>query len=284
MIRLVTDSTAYVPAEFVRAYDIQVVPLKVQWGQETYAEIAGLDNRQLFLRLATMPGFPATSQPAAGEFQRAYRQILSRDASSEILVVTVSSKLSGTYQAAVSAARALPQARITVFDSLSAAMGAGLMVITAGEMAGRRGDLAQILDRLHQMRRDTSIFLMVDNLDYLRRGGRIGAASAFLGTLLQTKPILTITAGRLEAVERVRTHQKALNRLWQLLAQRLDRPDLPVQAGVMHVAAPAAMESLAGLLREHFNITRLFTAELGPVIGVHLGPGAVGAGICPEIG
>ena len=284
MIRLVTDSTGYVPAEFIRAYDIRVVPLKIQLDQVTYPETIGLSQQDFFLHVATAPNFPSTSQPAAGEFKQTYLQILREDSTAEILVVTVSSKLSGTYSVAASAASELPQARITVFDSLSAAMGTGLMVITAGEMASRRCGLTEILARLAQMRRDMRIFLMVDNLDYLRRGGRIGAASAFFGTLLNIKPILTLTDGQLEAVDRVRSKKKALTRLEQLLTQSLRDPDQPVQAGVMHVAAQAEMDALASILRTNLNITRLFTAEFGPVIGVHLGPGAVGAGICPEPG
>jgi DegV family protein with EDD domain len=123
---------------------------------------------------------------------------------------------------------------------------------------------------------------MVDSLDYLKRGGRIGAASAYLGTLLQAKPILAIVDGQIKPLGRVRTRKKAIDRLVAVLSSRLPAPDHPVQAGVMHAADSVAMEKLAVSMQARFNITRLFTAEFGPVIGAHLGPGALGAGICPD--
>jgi DegV family protein with EDD domain len=132
------------------------------------------------------------------------------------------------------------------------------------------------------MRRDTSIVLVVDTLEYLKRGGRIGAATAFLGTLLHTKPVLAVMEGEVRPVDRVRTRQKALACLMAEFERKLNTPDQPVQAGVMHVAAEAEMEKLTAMLKDRFNITRFYTSELGPVIGAHVGPGTVGAGICPE--
>jgi len=282
MIQVVTDSTAYVPARLVSTYNILVVPLKVQFGQESFAETGAFNHQQLFERLAIDSDWPTSSQPAVGEFKQTYRHILDETPDAEILVITVSSKLSGTYNAALNAARQMSQANITVFDSLSAAMGSGLLVITAAEMAGQHRSLTDILYRLAQMRREIRIVLMVDNLTYLKQGGRIGTASAFIGTLLDTKPILTIVAGQIKIIDRVRTKKKALNRLWQLLGQELGHPRQPVQAGVMHAAAPMEMNTLTRMLQDHFNITRLFTAEFGPVISIHLGPGALGVGICPD--
>lgn len=282
MIRVVTDSTGYVPARLVNTYDIRVVPLKVQFGQESLAETEALSHQQFFERLAAGSDRPTSSQPAVGEFKQTYRHILDETADAEILVITVSSKLSGTYNAALNAARQLAPAKITVFDTLSAAMGSGLLAITAAEMANQHRSLTDILDRLAQMRREMRLVLMVDNLTYLKQGGRIGAGAALIGTILDTKPILGIVAGQIKVIDRIRTKKKALHRLWQLLDQELVYPRQPVQAGVMHAAAPEEMNTLAGMLEEHFNITRLFKAEFGPVISLHLGPGAVGAGICPD--
>ncbi len=282
MIRVITDSTSYIPPEIMRRHQIEVVPLKVLFGAETYDEITGISNADFYQRLTTTAVFPTTSQPASGEFKQAYQQILRQDPSAEIIVLTISSKLSGTYSAATTAAEQLPEAKITVFDSLSAAMGLGLMAITASELAAAGQDLAQILGRLEQMRRDTSIFLMVDTLEYLKRGGRIGAAAAFLGTLLHTKPILAVVEGKIEPLDRVRTKKKALGRLFAALESKLADPGQPIQAGVMHIAAQAEMESMTTLIKERFNVVRLYTSELGPVVGAHLGPGALGVGICPE--
>jgi DegV family protein with EDD domain len=284
MLRVVTDSTCYIPPELIARYNISLVPLKVQVGRETFNELEVTSNRDFYRQMATSKIFPTTSQPATGEFKKTYQKILNDQPTAEILVLTVSSKLSGTYNAALTAARALPAANITVFDSLSVAMGLGIMVLTAAEMAAQDLSLTRIMARLAQMKREVTIFLFVDNLDYLKRGGRIGAASAFLGTLLKTKPILTIKEGKIEFVAQVRTKEKAIDRLITELERRLSYPDQPVQAGVMHVMANVHMAAVAGTLRDRFNLTRLFTLELGPVIGIHLGPGAVGAGICPEPG
>ena len=282
MVRVVTDSSCYLPADTLRKYNISVVPLKVQFGEETLNEVTGISSQDFYRRLSTAQEVPTTSQPSAGEFRVAYQEILADNPDTAIIALTVSSKLSGTYNVATTAATALPQANITVFDSLSAALGLGLMTITAAEMAADGQLMADILKRLKQMRHEISIVLMVESLEHLRRGGRIGTATAFLGTLLKTKPILTIVEGEIKPLERVRTKNRAMIRLIAELESKLTTPDQPVQAGVMHAAASADMETLVQMMRAHFNVTRLFAAEFGPVIGVHLGPGALGAGICPE--
>lgn len=282
MLKVVTDSTAYIPDDLAQQYGIVVVPLKVHFGQETYDEISGISNQTFYQRLITSAVFPTTSQPSPGQFKQTYQTILSENPSAEILVLTISSKLSGTYNAALAAAEQLPAAQITVFDSLSAAMGLGLMAITAVELDRAGRTPAEIMARLEQMRRDTSIVLVVDTLEYLRRGGRIGAAAAFLGTLLNTKPVLAVVEGRILPLDRVRSKKKALERLLAELESKLPHPAHPVQAGVMHIAAAQEMESMVALLRERFSLTRLYTSELGPVVGAHLGPGALGVGICLE--
>lgn len=282
MIKIVTDSTCYMPADIIARYDIRVVPLKVQFGEESYNEITGITNQDFYQRLKTSRDFPTTSQPSPAEFQAAYQQILGRHPGAEILTITLSSKLSGTYNSAMVAAQQVDRAAITVFDSLSTALGLGLMVIMAGEQAAAGSKLAPILTRLEQMRRDTMIVMVVDTLEYLKRGGRIGPAAAFLGTLLNTKPLLAVVAGQVQPLDRVRTKQRALERLLQELERKLARPDQPVQVGVMHVSAEAEMEKMAAMVKERFNVTRFYTAELGPVIGAHVGPGTLGVGLCPD--
>ena len=282
MIRLVTDSTSYIPAALIKQLHISTVPLKVQFGRESYAEFTGLSSQDFVSKLTASKIFPTTSQPTGREFLAVYHNILANQPETEILTITVSSKLSGTFNAALTAARELSTVPITVFDSLSAALGAGVMVITAAELAAQDRSMADILARLNQMRRELSLVLMVDSLEFLRRSGRLGAAAAWLGALLQTKPILTINQGQIEPLVQVRTKQKAMHRLVAELESRLAAPGQPVLAGVMHLAAQADMTTLTELMQAHFNITRLFTAEFGPVIGTHLGPGALGIGLCPE--
>lgn len=280
MIRLVTDSSSYLPPDFIEQHNIAVVPLKIQLGNQTFAEGMGLNNREFFDRLATTKDFPTTSQPAVSDFEQAYRQILIDNPLAEILVLTVSGKLSGTHASAMVAAAQLPQVRITVFDTLSVAMGAGLMVMTAARMIMAGRTLSDILARLSQMRQNLPIFLVVDTLEFLKRGGRIGAAAAFWGTLLDTKPILAVEAGQIRPVARVRGKKKALRYLFNELERKLPTPGHPVQAGVMHVAAEDDACQLGTIIRERFNVTYFFMFELGPVLAAHVGPGTIGAGFC----
>ena len=263
-------------------HDIPVEPLKVQFDHETYNEITGISNRDFYQRLTTTNDFPTTSQPSAGEFKDAYQRILIQDPNAEILVLTISSKLSGTYNSATSAAEQLPEANITVFDSLSAAMGLGLMVMAVAKMATYGRSIIEIMARLEQMRQEIVIILVVDTLEYLKRGGRIGAAAAFLGTLLDTKPILAVVDGKVQPLDRVRTKKRAIIRLFTELERKLSDPHRLIQAGVMHVVAEAEAEELGKMVRENFNVSYFFVSELGPVIGAHVGPGALGVGFCPE--
>jgi len=283
MIRLVTDSSSCLPQEFIEQYNITIVPLKVQLGGETLAEGTGLSTREFFSRLAATDEFPTTSQPSVGDFQQAYRKIRLDDPSVEILVLTVSGKLSGTHGSALAAAQLL-DARITVFDTLSVAMGAGLMVMAAARMIGAGKTMPDLLTRLTQIRQNLPIFLTVDTLEYLKRGGRIGTAAAFLGTLLDTKPILMVEDGEIRPVGRVHGRKKALRRLFDELERKLPTPDRPVQAGVMHAAAEDEAQKLGKMIRDHFNVTYFFVFELGPVLGAHVGPGTIGAGFCPDMG
>ena len=197
MIRFVTDSTSYISADFIQEYGLSIVPLKVQFCDKSFDENTEIDNQDLYRQLAAVRDIPTTSQPSVGEFRHLYHQLLSRNPGTNILVLTVSSKLSGTYNSALAAARQLSPANITVFDSLSVGMGLGLMVITAAEMARQQYPLGAILSHLELMRDKITIFLMVDSLEYLKRGGRMGPTPAFLGTLLNTKPILTIAGGKI---------------------------------------------------------------------------------------
>ncbi|HEX9923712.1 MAG TPA: DegV family protein [Anaerolineae bacterium] len=282
MIRVVTDSTSYLPVDVIQAYNIPVVPLKVQFGTETYDEITGISNDDFYRRLTTTPDFPTTSQPAVGDFKKVCQKILADNPETQILILTVSARFSGTYSSAVTAAEQLPEANITVFDTLSVAMGLGLMTITAAQMAAEGHGLTSIIPRLERMQRETNIFLVVDTLEYLKRGGRIGAATAFLGNLLNTKPILAVVEGQVQPLDRVRTKKKAIDRLFAELNHKLPNPDQPIQAGVMHVAAETEAKMLIDRVRDHFNVTYDYISELGPVVGAHVGPGTVGVGFCPQ--
>ena len=175
----------------------------------------------------------------------------------------------------------LPDANILVIDSYFVAAALGLMVVTAAEMAGEGCSLDEIVARVEQMRRDMKLYFVVDTLEYMQRGGRIGAAAAFLGTLLKVKPILTLDEGIVKPLDMVRSKRKAIQRLLAELEAHVS-PGQPVQAVVMHAQAPDEVGELEAEVRRCFNCQRIIFSEVGPVIGVHTGPGVLGAAICPE--
>ena len=282
MIKIITDSTCALSPEFLAERAIGMVHLKVNFGEtESYDELSGISNAEFYRRLLTENVFPSTSQPAAGEFKAEYERIA--EPGDEILVLTLSGKLSGTYGSAVMASKMVPDIPVTVFDSLSVGLGLGLMVATASDMALAGASMAEILARLEQMRRDVRIYFIVDTLEYLHKGGRIGGAAAFFGGILNIKPILTFIDGKIEAIDKVRSKRKALTRIFDLLDQNFPDKSQSVQIGVMHAAAeselPAMEEKLLSLFPNH---TRVITGEISPVLGAHGGPGLLGAGVIPN--
>ncbi|MFQ5575840.1 MAG: DegV family protein [Anaerolineae bacterium] len=282
MIKIVTDSGSYLPPDFVSGRGIEVVPLKVHFGDdEVYDEITGISSRAFYERLKTKTVFPTTSQPPAGEFKAAYERAAQAGAD-HILVITLSGKLSGTFSSATTAATMLSGTPITLFDSLSLGLGVGLMVAAASDMALAGDELPRVMQRLEQMRRDMQILVMLDTLEYVRHGGRIGAASALIGQVLKFKPILSVTGGVLKPHHNVRTKRRAIQSLLDGARAAIPNLAAPVQLAAMHAAAEADMTMLVGQLTAMFgNIQRLMTGELGPAIGAHTGPGTVAVGICP---
>lgn len=283
MIKIITDSTCALPPDFLTERKIPLVHLQVNFGDtESYDELTGITNEEFYRRITTdKTTFPSTSQPPAGDFKTVYENIAAPG--DELLVITLSSKLSGTFNSAQTAAKLVSDISVTIFDSQSLALGLGLMVATASDMALAGKSMDDILARLEHMRLNMRIFFVVDTLEYLRRGGRIGAASAFLGSILNIKPILSVTDGVLQPFDRVRSKRKALARIIKELQASVPNPEHPVQLGVMHAAAPDEMEALkAQVLTAFPNIVRTISGEISPVLGSHGGPGLLGAGICPE--
>jgi DegV family protein with EDD domain len=280
MIKVVTDSTSYLSPEDRHKFGIRTVPLNVHFGEEqTYQEGVTLNNDQFYTLLAQSPELPTTSQPSPGQFLEVFSELV--DAGHEVLCIVLSSKLSGTYQSALDAKQALPGAPVAVFDSLSAAAPLGLMVLTAAEMAIDGRAMDEIIARLEQMRRDMKVYFVVDTLEYLQKGGRIGAAAAFLGTLLKVKPILILDEGVVKPLDKVRTKRKALEHLLSELESHVV-PGQPVQAIAMHAQAQQEACDLEAEIRRRFNCQRTLFGEIGPVVGTHTGPGLLGAAICPE--
>ena len=279
MIKIVTDSTCYLPADVIEKFDIRVVPLNVHFGEgKVFQEGVDLSHDEFYRMLAEAPELPTTSQPSPGQFYDVFAELT--QAGHDVLCIVISSRLSGTYQSAVDASRLLPEANIVIIDSYFVAAALGLMVVTAAEMAAAGRSMEEIVARVEQMRRDMKLYFVVDTLEYLQKGGRIGAASALVGTLLKVKPVLTLDEGIVKPLDKVRSKRKAIRRLLAELESHV-APGQPVQAIVMHAQVPDEADELAAEVRRRFNCQRTIFGEVGPVVGVHGGPGILGAAICP---
>ena len=277
MIKFVTDSTAYLPEEIVRKHDIRVVPLYVHFGETAFREGVDLNNGEFFDRLKAAPVLPTTSQPSAGEFREVFQELA--DQGHEIVTLTISSKLSGTWNSAMAAKEMLPEARISVIDSLSTSVGLQLMLEDAFSAAAQGATRPEIEDLVEQIKSKMKVLFVVDTLEYLAKGGRIGNARAFLGTVLKVKPILVLDEGAIEPLEQVRSKRKAVVRMLDIVEDYLGDQAPQAQVAVTHALVPNEAQLLAQELVDRLGTAQPIMAELGPVIGTHTGPGVLGVAV-----
>jgi DegV family protein with EDD domain len=275
MIKIVTDSTAYLSEAFVREHDIRVVPLYVHFGNEAFREGVDMSDEQFYARLKKEPELPTTSQPSAGEFYEVFKEL--DDAGHEILTLTISSKLSGTWNSAMAAKEMLPEAGISVVDSLSTSIGLQLMVEAAVEAIAAGATREEVAEQVDEITGKMNLLFVVDTLEYLAKGGRIGNARAFLGTVLKVKPILVLQDGAIEPLEQVRSKRKATARMLELIEERLGGECLDAKVGLLNALVPEEAHALAKQLQERLGCsTEPVVSDLGPVIGTHTGPGVIG--------
>ena len=283
-VAVVTDSTAYLPAELVERHGIAVVPLYVVFGGDrTVRETDITDYPAFFEELRAAETLPTTSQPSVGDFVSVYEPLLAEGR--DVVSIHISSGLSGTTEAARQAAEALSREdkggeRVRVMDSCLGAGGLGLVVLSAARAAEDGAGLEEAVDRVDEARQEMKMWFAVDTLEFLKRGGRIGAASAWIGSTLKVKPILTMENGELMPVERVRTSARAFERLLDYARQRHESG--ADAWAVQHVNAPEQGHRLEEACREIFGRPAVLTSEIGPVISAHTGPGLLGVGSIPQ--
>src|SRR5215469_7113013 len=274
-IAIVTDSTADLPGQLVRSRGITVVPLTLNFEGRSLLDGVEIRPSEFYRRLPDATTHPTTSQPSAGQFAETYGQLLNDN--DEIVSIHISEKLSGTYASAVQGAEMTDAKRVHVIDSRLVSMGLGLLTLAATEMAAKGASAAEVATRATDMRDQVQTYFSVATLEFLRRGGRIGRASALLGSVLQVKPVLCIRDGLVTPLERVRTFDRALNRVVEL-TREVDRgKGLCVIVG--HADAEADAERVATELEP--SCETLMIQPLGPVVGAHAGPGVVGVGCYP---
>lgn len=276
-VAIVTDSTAYLPRPAMTRHGITSVPLTVVLGDEALEDGTEISARSLALALQKRRPV-TTSRPSPEEFVRAY-QAAAEAGATGIVSLHLSAEFSGTYDAAVVAAKTAP-VPVRVVDTGMVAMALGFCALAAAETAEAGGSVDEAVAAAEKRAADMSAYFYVDTLDYLRRGGRIGAAQALLGSALAVKPLLTLEGGRIEMLEKVRTASKAIARLEELAVERAGAGGVDV--AVHHLAAPERAEKLAERLRERIpGLVELHVSEVGAVIGAHTGPGLLAAVVSP---
>ncbi len=278
-VAVVTDTCHYLPADVLAANEISQVSLYVHWKDEVLRESEISDYDAYFQRLGAAAELPTTSQPSIGDFLAVYEPLLA--SGKDIVSVHLSGGMSGTARAAEQARDQLgvSQDRVQIVDSSTACGGQGLVVLAAAAAARGGADVPAVAQRARDARAELRMWFSIDTLDYLRKGGRIGGAQAWLGSALRIKPILTVES-EITPVERVRTSGRVFERMVELLQSRND--DGADAYMVQHIQAPQVAAKLTERALAIFGKAPVVTSEIGPVIGSHVGPGLLGVGGIPS--
>ncbi len=275
MLHLITDTVAGLPLETLERLGIPCVPQIVIFGQQSYREFYDITVGEFYTRQAAASELPRTSAPSPGEFEALFEQILAADPTAQILCIHPSAEVSGTVRSARPAAAMFPEARIRIFDTRSASLGQGMMVLEAARMAQAGLDADTILRRLAEMRDRMQVLFVPQTLDYLHKGGRIGRAAHLVGTMLDIKPLLAFREGVVQSHSKQRTHRRAIAAMRDLVLESA-RGRQGLHLGVMHALCEAEARALADELCGEVTPEVFLFGELGPAIGVHVGPGTLG--------
>jgi len=274
-VKIITDSTVYMPESLLKELSIDVIPLHVIWGDELFRDGIDMTPEEFYRRLPQSKIMPTTSQPSPKEFTELYEKFLSKG--NDILSIHISSKLSGTVDSAQQAKQILGVDNIEVLDSLFTTFGTGFQVIAAARAAAQGASLSECKAVAKKMRAATNIYFIVSTLEFLKRGGRIGGAAAFMGTALDLKPILMVKEGKIEAFEKIRTMKKAVVRIVDILDQHIGAKR-PIYLGISQATAPENAQALKDEIFKRYgkeDFIEFVEGGLSPVIGVHAGPGAL---------
>jgi len=269
-VRVVTDSASDIPPAMARELGITVVPCNVHFGQRTYRDGVDLSSDEFFAELARSPVLPTTSQPSVGVFEETYRRLA--EETDQIISIHLPEKLSVTLNSARLAAQALPEIEIAIVDSGQVSMSQGWLAVMAARAARQGRKLADIVALVREAIPRLRLVAMLDTLEYIHRGGRIGRVAAMLGTLLKVKPLVQVLHGEALPLENARTRRGALRRLVEIAADMAPFEEL----AVMHARAPTLAQELAGMLAHLHPPERIVVSQVGAILGTHVGPGAVG--------
>ena len=278
-VRIVTDSVADLPSEVAQELGITVIPLNVRFGTEVYRDGIDLTTEQFYDRLVHDKTFPVTSVPSPGTFVEAYDRLA--EETDEILVITLSSKLSGTYEVALQSIGLMKRkCRVEVIDSQWATMAEGLVVIAAAKAANSGASLDEVMNITRSNISRVDMRMAFDTLEYLKRGGRIGAAQALLGSVLKVNPIITFKDGVVHPAGRTRSRAKAIDHLYNFAMSFSHIEEMAVE----HATTPDEAEMLAERLSSKFPKERIYKAKVGCVVGTHVGPHVLSVSVLGDRG
>ncbi len=273
-VHVVTDSGSDLSKEIRDTYNIHVVPLSIQFGDEIYRDGVDMHEETFYQRLTEGSVLPSTCQPSPADFVKCYKEIA--EPGDTIISVHLSSKLSGTYQSAFLATTMIDNLDIVVLDTKSASIGIGLVAIAVAEAVQKGATKDEAVALAHKVINEMGVYFVVDTLEYLKKNGRIGAAQAMVGALLNIKPILTLVEGVVTPFDKVRGKAKALKGIQDIIAEySAKHPGQALRIGITHANSYADAKKFSDEIAKTIDVHELIISYIGPTIGVHVGPGTI---------
>ena len=271
-VAIVTDGACSLSPAQGEQLGVHVAPVYVNFDNKTYQAGVDLEASEFYRLMHASKKLPTTAQPTAADFINLYTRLA--DEADEIVTVVISHHMSATLQSAEMAKEQFTKVPVHIIDSESVSLGFGMMAIAAARVAAQGQDAKAVIQLVEEIKRRIKIIFTVDTLEYLHKGGRIGGATAFLGSALSIKPILYIKDGRIEPLEKQRTRKRSVARLLKIMEEKVGSDE--VHVAILHGNIPDEAHELEQQIRGRFNCVELVTSEMGPVIGVHAGPGTLG--------
>ena len=272
-MKIVTDSTADLPKELIEEHNIEIVPLTVQLGDKVFRDYFDLTPIEFYQMLNETGDFPTTSQPPVEDFLKMYKK-LGKD--EKIISIHISMGLSATVQSARVAAKQLPDWDITIIDSQTVSIGLGMIIVEAAKAAKTGADAQEVINLIEKLKSNSRIYFSVETLDYLQKGGRIGRAQAFVGTMLKIKPLLTVEDGLVTPVERIRGGKKLIRRMIELVKNDAKGGDKKVKVGFVFGEGEKQAIELSEQLSNSVQFEEMYRSNIGTVITSHVGPTTFG--------
>ena len=268
-VKIVTDSVSDIPSDLAKSLDITMVPLTVNFGVESFLDGVEITPKEFFEKIETAPSLPTTAAPSIGAFTEVYKDLTGKG--HEVVSLHVSGKLSATLSSATQAAAELGNEHISVVDTQAVSAMEALIVTAAARVAIAGGSVEEVIEKAKSSIDKTAVYVVLDTLEYLQKGGRIGRAAALMGGLLSIKPILTLNDGEVHPHEKVRTRAKALARIIEIVQSGGPYEEITV----MHASAEDEAAYLTSILEPMCSDLPILSSQIGPVVGTHAGPGSV---------